>query len=620
MTENVFKAVLANEFKRVLNRQNLKILGGVLVLLVLLVVDGVSKYGSIKSDITEFQESEKKKIESYTRMSQYGGYGIRLMFIPSNFCVISNDAVNVPLSNINSGERLTIFKPLKGKNFFERHGYLDFGWVILIIGALFSLVMGYRTTSSRDYLAFVATASSPGRSFFSHVASRLLLLILVSLALLLLPLVLPLIKGINLFNWFLFYFALVFLLAIAFFFAVGVLVGLTKKRKGAVFLAFLYFLFALVIPWMLDKYGQVHTSDIQSLFRFEQETGQLIMEAENRMTSKFGTFKQGMPLTREIETALNDTLKREYKEIFDAEESRKNEILGKIKDYQILSALFPTSFYQSVKSVNAGGLNFINFYSYCQEKKFEFTRFYFNKRFYRQKETSGIEPFIKGDENIFYARDQLPAGFGIGVVFTLLYILVLFLAGYRRHGKLFASAGTEVFDFQGPVSGKALFVLCRNLHVKERMVSYFRDQGAACLRKITAEDFLFDGLEPAVILDHLCRVAGVSPGNAIRLLAVMGIGDISGILPSHKTVMKIYAAVKTAADTQLVVLDDFLKGESKHLEVQVFQLMELLLQQGKKVVYLSCEMYQTANRLDENIRVDSYEVFSLDDINGVTLR
>lgn len=619
MNANVFKAVLSYEFKRVLNRQNLKLLAGVFLLLTLLVIDGVSKYSSIMDDISQFQESEKKKIESYTRISHYGGYGVRLMFIPSNFCVISNDAVNVPLSNINTGERLTIFKPLKGKNFFERHGYLDFGWVILIIGALFSMVMGYRVTCRRDYLEFVAAASSPGRSFFSHVVSRLLLLQVIFLALLLLPLALPLIKGINLFNWFLFFFALVFLLAIAFFFALGTLVGITKRRKGAVFLAFLYFMFALVIPWMLDKYGQIHTADIKSLFRFEQETLQLIMEAEKRMTSRFGTFISGKPLTSEIESALNDTLKSEYKEIFDAEENRKNEILGKIKDYQFLSALFPTSFYQSVKSVNADGLNFINFYSFCQKKKFEFIKFYFNQRFYRKK-SIGIESFIKGDENIYYARAQLPAGFSIGVVFTILYILVIFAAGYRRHLRIFSKTGENGFDFENPVRGKIHFILCQDPQVKEQVVNHFENLGAACLRKIAAEDFLFDGLKPAVILAHLCRVAGVPLANAARNLNAQGISDIRETTPTHHTVMNIYAAVKTAGDNELVMLDDFLKGESKLLEIQIFQLLESLLHDEKKIIYLSCEMYQTANRLDENIRVENYEVFSLDDINGVTLR
>jgi hypothetical protein len=46
--------------------------------------------------------------------------------------------------------------------------------------------------------------------------------------------------------------------------------------------------------------------------------------------------------------------------------------------------------------------------------------------------TTKVESFIKGDENLFYAKNRTPEGFARGVLLTLVYIIGLFIISYFR--------------------------------------------------------------------------------------------------------------------------------------------------------------------------------------------
>jgi hypothetical protein len=74
-------------------------------------------------------------------------------------------------------------------------------------------------------------------------------------------------------------------------------------------------------------------------------------------------------------------------------------------------------------------------------------------------------------------------------------------------------------------------------------------------------------------------------------------------------------AVKTAADFELMVLNDFLKNESREFEKDFFSLLLFLEKSGKKIIYLSCEMKQSDYRFADTVKVKGFKSFPLEFIN-----
>jgi len=99
----------------------------------------------------------------------------------------------------------------------------------------------------------------------------------------------------------------------------------------------------------------------------------------------------------------------------------------------------------------------------------------------------------------------------------------------------------------------------------------------------------------------------------------MGIRDLSIFEPDDETILKIYTAVRTAGDYDLIVLNDFLEKESKQFESGVIKLLMALAESGKKINYLSTESYDVVGDLDDKIKIDKFLSLPID-LNVVILR
>ena len=107
------------------------------------------------------------------------------------------------------------------------------------------------------------------------------------------------------------------------------------------------------------------------------------------------------------------------------------------------------------------------------------------------------------------------------------------------------------------------------------------------------------------MFNYFCRISRVDKEIASEHLASLGITGLKKESYKHDTILKIYAAIKIAADSEFIVLNDFLKRESRKLEENVFELLTNLEMAGKKIIYLSTEMYYTKVSLDRKIKVEN---------------
>jgi hypothetical protein len=623
-----FRQILNFEFKRLLCRRN--IIGFFLLLIVIFVVVQIAiiDYKSFLKDKEIINELEKEKVKHYHLYSQYGGFGVELPFITSPLSVFFADSINgVLLSNINAAERLKIYKHKKGKYYNESVGLMDFSGILYIFGCFFSLVAGFTVIRKRDFLKFHSDSYGYKRFFPGLIIARIIFLNMILGLLVLLAFIMSLISGISI-NFIFLWFVLVASLVFFVYFLIGVIAGAIKEKIIAfVVLVAVFFGAVFFIPWTIEKITQLAGGgNIESLFNFKLTNIKIYTKLERRLFEKYGIFKTGDVPRKGLITDVEKTLNNEFEEIFRREGEMKLSQLRNIKFNQILSSLFPTTLYLSLRKElsSAGDLNSIEFYSFCMEMKKKFIKYYIIKRLNTQQRGKGtVQNFIKGNENEFIAKSRLPYGFGLGIGVTILYIIGLLFWSYRLHIRRLKVEESREIDFNVNFEeGKnTLFVLCKDEAIKREIFNHYEQKDAACIEKINPADFKMNGIKPADLLKHLSRVAGVDEKRARENLGIMGV-DIDTVKNSHETILKIYAAVMTAGDHRLIILNDFLKRESRQFESDLVELFSTLLSAGKKIIYLSTEMYQTAIRFEDKIKIDKFGNFPIldRDIKEISLR
>jgi hypothetical protein len=291
--------------------------------------------------------------------------------------------------------------------------------------------------------------------------------------------------------------------------------------------------------------------------------------------------------------------------------------LGKIKTQQTISSLFPTLFYFSVcdSSSSTGVNSYMDFHSYCQELKEGFADFITEKSFPEKDNPlpKKVENFIKGDEDLFFAKPKLPYNFWLGVFLTPFYSILLLLLSFRIFRKRQISQGSKKDYRIEKENYNPVFSLCGNPGIKEDIVNFYRGkERTVVLEKINTTDFDCNQIKLQDLFRHLCRFNGIDEKKANENLALLGIRDLAGLSCNEEIIMKIYAAVSTAVDFDLIVLDDFVNKESGEFENAVFDLLTALEKDGKKIVYLSLHMKQDAARFfEKNLKIKEFKNFPL---------
>ena len=629
---NIFRTTFAFELKRRLCRRDITVFVSIAAVVLFFAHYGTNKYLSTVENINVFQEAENNKVSQYVLYRQYGAFGFQLLFIPSPYSVLFNDyAFDGLLSSINIAERSNIYKSVKGKGFFiARSGFMTFAGIILLFGVFASLLYGYDTTRSKEYLKLLGDLSGSKKVFWAIIVSRIIILNLAFPVLVGISLLSLLMDNINLFHVPLIFLVVVLILVLTFFFAVGSVVGSLKKSIRGIILGTVYLLSVGFIPFLADIAIEMNAADIDPLFKFDLRNLQLIMKNDKALIDKYGSLNSIEPVPPGVVKAIKKAVKNEHGIIKERETRMQMHMLKKIKQYQTASAFFPILLYISTHQEisSHGGLSLVDFYSFGQQRKKEFIDFYVSKRFSDERDKDHpktnpdrigpLDNFVKSDENLFYAQSHLPHGFLLGIGMTLFYIAVLFSILYQIHARESKTGiKTVKIDFK---KGNTLLVLCKDEQVKGTIFRFFQDQKkAACIDKLTV-DFQFNGIRANDVLTFFCQLAGTKKEKASEYLSILGINDLTRLRLSNEEILKFYTVVKISAEgIEYVVLEDFFKKESREFEQDFFNLLAVLETSGLKILYLSCQMYYPKTSLDEDITLETFCLFPLP-IDKVTLR
>lgn len=407
---------------------------------------GINNYKSVIENKEIFQNFERLKVKQYNNYNQYGTYGFRILFVPSPLSIyyVNSSTISQLTANVDSGERLNIYNSFKGRTLFAEKsgGFKDFSGIMLLLGTLLVLYMGYEAFIHKDYLRYISGFVAYKKFFFSIVLSRVFTLILFFIFNTGLSLILLKINGVAFSSSEYVHLAIymgILVLMVVLFFAIGTIAGSFKSRfAGFVMIILAWFTFVFLIPGVIGAITSRRAASIASNYHLELQKLTNIMDFEKLALKKVGaTTKYNIDSVKKL---IEKYWNNEFKQIQALEKRLENEMKKNIRHFQNLSLIFPSTFYLSAgNEISSKGYeNFILFFGYIQALKEKFVRFYIDHRYYSDAppdKPAVVESFIKGNENLFNAKSRLPKNFFKGVLLILVYVIGLLTVSYYRFKK-----------------------------------------------------------------------------------------------------------------------------------------------------------------------------------------
>lgn len=618
---SIFGNFFSFEFKKLSGKRKILIFLLITASFLYLVQDGINVYEGIIQNVKTFQEVEKLKIQVFTSMKQYALYGFRISFIPVPLSVLFyNSTIFSDITAIiNNSERLELYSPMKGKALFsEKPGrYTDFSGVVFLIGCFLSCLYGLQTFKNKEYLKFRSTLADYKKVFLFETFSRMILLNLVFLFCVGLSFIWVFIKGINIFNSFLLWYIILSIVLLNFFFSLGLALSTIKNKINQyIIFALVYIALVFFVPWSIDKIISKRAEMITPSYQLEMEKLDIYSKFEKRALENQGKYTKEKGKTSAGRNLIESFWNGEFIKMQAIEERMIKEIEENANAYQLYSMFCPTSFYRSViyEIGSRGYSSFLEYYRDIKEKDKRFMRLFLDKKYY--SENDEVESFIKnGDENTFYVKSGLPSTFLPGLLLTIFYSFLALLFAFILNRKLFKINKSKLYGFKFPDVKNAAFILCQNDRIKNEIFSYYQQQdNISYLEKLDTRDFQFD-LNPYKVFKHMCKISRVDENTAIEKLELLGIKGIENLKAlktlSHEDILKIYAAVRTSLKCDYIIINDFVKGETRRFERSFFDLLSFYESSGKKIIYLSCEIYNQSASLNDYLHIDKFKIFDL---------
>ncbi len=428
-------------FKRFFCKRNLLVFLVMFILLLYGVNKGVDKYEDILDKSKEFQEIEERMFRmTIFNYTVYSFLGVRYLFVPSASVIFFTDSpiISELSAKIDSSVNMQILNNFKGSAVFEnKRGFLRFSGLLILLGSLFVLFIGYESMCRKDYLKFLCSNFSHLKLFLSVIFSRFILITFTLVVLFVSMVGMVKLRGIELTStdfgnlWI---YMGVTVLTLLIFQVIGGIIGTIRSNAINITLILgVWIVSVFIIPGVFDSIIEERGDDIISTYRSDLNKLQKVAKFEAKVEEKYGRFdRKNIAVEREI---VEDYWKNDYPGIAKIEEVLKGQVLEVIDKYKRLSILFPTSFYNlTAQEVSSRGYeNYLDFYRYGQENQIKFARFYIDRCYYNNPKE--LVSFIKGNENIFQGRSRIPGNFIPGVGVNLFYLVALLFGSYIRFKK-----------------------------------------------------------------------------------------------------------------------------------------------------------------------------------------
>ena len=427
-------------------KKNLIFLGFISLFSAYFVWSGLNEYRQFQTEKKIFIKFEKEKISQIVNYAQYGVFGFRLLYeaSPLNLFFVNSSVLQDVESNIDSLEAIRVESSFKGKKLFLKRGYFkDFAGILFVFGSLFMLYLGNLALVSPAYLRFLKGRMSLKKHYGLTTAARLfwLNLFFISLGLGLFFLVQfggVVFSGSERTIFILYLLFLVLLLD--FIYLLGQLTTVLVRFHKIFFLWF--FIVWFICIFLLPEINRISVFNqslvLESAEKVNLEKFRTLMALEKKFRD-YLKEKSTIPLDQirqmQKKIAIN-FLNNSYLQNMGRETKYLRDVEKVIGGHERQSVLFPTTFYYFLtgEASGKGYYGYLDFMDYIMKLRNRFMQFYLKNR-YEDSETA-VESFVKGDENIFHSRSQLPKTYWIGLLATVFYAAAFFVLAYWRLRRL----------------------------------------------------------------------------------------------------------------------------------------------------------------------------------------
>lgn len=429
-----YKAIFLMEGRRFLSSRNFKLIFLVYLAILLLLHSNIVDYRDTIARGRNFQAISNLKFEKMMNYNNYSLIGIKSLFIPSPLSVLYNSIGPAYdwKGRVDTIATLDIDKNAKGNAAFQeeapfspfRHPY-----IILIAGGLLTLLYGFGALRNIEYTRFLSSYLRPGHIFAGIIIARVVFITLCLAILSALVLILFHLEGIHLTPLDIeafFSFTVAGWALLLFFFSLGLMIGWIRSTFHAwTIMLSGWFVLVLLLPAAVTAVVNKKAAKITESGKVELEQLKIIVDFEKRVENEIGKFNRKR--SDEFRIKAESYWNNDYKLLEKIENSLKNEVALQMDSYHNFCKWTPITFYLSAgKYVGGKGPdNYLGYYDFLINLKRNFLRFFIDRCFYHNP--LEMVNFIKADENLFYARSQMPSHFGTGLLITFLYI-ALFLA------------------------------------------------------------------------------------------------------------------------------------------------------------------------------------------------
>jgi hypothetical protein len=420
----------------------------ILAIALCFVQNGVYEYQKYQEQIKIFQSVETTLIETYATYRHYASYGFRMLFSPSPISILfTNSAILHDLTgNIETGFRMNIYQTMKGRGPFGVNQYLfaDFSGIFLYFGGLLMLIYGFKTFLATEYLRHLASITGKKSLYLKLFVGKAIMAALFTLLFLVSAILLITLNGITISidKYLVVLFLKMYCTSLAFL-LLGFLFGASKSMlKGLVAAVTTWILLVMFIPFLINFIVNVTSGSIKPESQLEIEKLKLMMNHEKRFNEETGVLQLNKtPTERQSELVLN-YYKNEFQKMQALENELKVQMQAHTDFFYKLSTIFHTTSYLALTQEvsTKGHENLYVFYQRVIQVKEAFFKEYMKKVYFsnQSNQPAKVEPFLKGDENIFVGKPALPGYLLAGFIISLFWLVGLGVIAYYRFKKRLA--------------------------------------------------------------------------------------------------------------------------------------------------------------------------------------
>ncbi|NIM18067.1 MAG: hypothetical protein GTO45_39330 [Candidatus Aminicenantes bacterium] len=593
---------------------------GILVFIFMAIVIhqvGIEKHKTDIKQNREFIEAEKKKVDRYINVKQFGwaGYRKALESTPLISLFFNSSPLNVLISFIDVGVRLELSQIEIGKGFFENahRGRLDYSWYILIIGGIAIAIWGFFSFRNKEYIIFLRNFGSIIAVYSGILLVRIFLILISLITLAVVSFFQFIFNGISLNSndgSGLFIFFLISLIVFGLLLIVSAVLGATRRPiRWGIITALSLFVFVWLWPEIINVvFSRIAAGHMKSFYNHEITKVEKLMKFEQEIYEKVGTGRYTKKEQKEIErNSGEDWYNKEYKEIEKMELEIIEETEGIAKKFQLFSIINPVTFWRSVNNeLSSKGFNaYIKFFKLTIEEQRIFLRYYLDKRWIENY--THVEHILKNDGDIVVkSKSSLPAFFVAGIIWNLFLIIVASFFGYFRFKRwmLKEEGESEIGEFKFNIKkGKNNYLLTADEGLRTQVFNYFSNLGKSSLTIQIDGETQQKGENEFI---YLCSPSRLPFGVSAKSLYKM--------LYKKKCIedLKVWEVMLRYAveSKRLIILDNFFKG-LKGKEVE--EILRVIRKEDIISLYIGDNNYEAQKLADAPI------IYSLNDtsIDGI---